>query len=287
MPFTQEDDIIRGGGGNDTIAGHGGVDFMDGQIGIDTVSYDYFGGGTSIDLLEGRARSASGQTTETILNFENAWGSQGNDQIFGTNGANRLEGRNGDDLLRGRGGNDSLVGESGDDRLLGDAGHDRMLGGIGEDTLIGGSGDDRLRGDLGMDRIEGGTGSDTFIYLSTSDSPTSSEFVLYDTIVGFDGAGAWIGGAVPQDIIDLSAIDANTAAAGNQAFVFLGDLPSNVIVPQAGRLWVTEVAGDTYVYGNTDNDTAREFAIRIADGATPASQYIAQSIATIDSDFIL
>ena len=259
--WTDDDDIIFGRFGNDTIAGHGGVDFMDGEGGVDTISYAYSSGGGQIDLLDATAESLSGPTVETIRGFENVWGSQGNDRIYGTNGANDLEG---------------------------EAGNDSVLGSSGHDTLNGGSGNDELVGGPGIDRFVGGAGSDDFVFTSTSESPGSStDILLYDTIVGFDGVGAWIGGPVPQDVIDLSAIDANTGASGNQKFAFLGDLPAGASVTTAARLWVTEVGSDTYLSGNTDGDSARELVIRIVDGDTRAWQYIAQNLPTIDSDFVL
>ena len=286
--WTDDDDIIFGRFGNDTIAGHGGVDFMDGEGGVDTISYAYSSGGGQIDLLDATAESLSGPTVETIRGFENVWGSQGNDRIYGTNGANDLEGEAGNDTIVGRGGNDTLEGENGNDSLLGGDGNDSVLGSSGHDTLNGGSGNDELVGGPGIDRFVGGAGSDDFVFTSTSESPGSStDILLYDTIVGFDGVGAWIGGPVPQDVIDLSAIDANTGASGNQKFAFLGDLPAGASVTTAARLWVTEVGSDTYLSGNTDGDSARELVIRIVDGDTRAWQYIAQNLPTIDSDFVL
>ena len=288
--WTDGDDIIFGRFGDDTISGHGGVDFMDGECGVDTISYVYSTGGWQIDLLNETSESLNGPTVETIRGFENVWGSQGNDRIYGTNGANDLEGEAGNDTIVGRGGNDTLEGESGNDSLLGGDGNDSILGSNGHDTLNGGAGNDRLVGGLGVDRMVGGAGSDTFVFTSTTESPGFFSNLLFpDTIVGFDGVGAWIGtgGPIPQDVIDLSAIDANTSLPGNQKFVFLGDLPVDATVTTAARLWVTEVGSDTYLFGNTDGDGTRELVIRIDDGDTRAWEYIAQNLPTIDSDLIL
>jgi hypothetical protein len=59
------------------------------------------------------------------------------------------------------------------------------------------------------------------------------------------------------DKIDLSTIDANTARAGNNAFTSV--IASTASFTAAGQLKVT--AG--VLYGNTDADSAAEFAIAL------------------------
>jgi Ca2+-binding RTX toxin-like protein len=81
------------------------------------------------------------------------------------------------------------------------AGKDVISGGPGKDTIIGGRGPDVLRGGKGRDR---------FVYLSIRDSLPGKP----DTILDFN--------TKQGDVIDLSAIDANTMVDGNQAFVFIG-----------------------------------------------------------------
>ena len=83
----------------------------------------------------------------------------------------------------------------------------------------------------------------------------------------FDAPGAGAG-----DVIDLSAIDANTLTAGNGAFTF-GSTAT-------GGLSLTRQGTSTLVRGNTDADAAFEFAILITDGATSHTGYTA-------ADFIL
>lgn len=250
-----DDDIILGFGGNDRISGRGGTDYMDGGTGIDRIDYAYSAGGWIIDLLAGTAVSLSGPTTETILNFENVFGSQGDDFIYGTNGVNDLEGENGNDLLRGRGGNDVLEGENGNDRLYGDAGNDLLLGGSGDDVLIGGTGSDTLNG---------GSGEDRFVMTTTAG---------VDVIQGFQGAGIQLVSAI-EDRIDLSLIDANTLTAADSTFTFRGELTdAQGLAFGPGSLWVRNVGAETWVRGNTDLDNTVELSIRIADGATVAGAY--------------
>ncbi len=86
-----------------------------------------------------------------------------------------------------------------------------MVGGGGNDTLNGGGDNDVLAGGLGQDILSGNGGSDTIVFGNIADSAGRQQ--LRDQIAGFD-QGA--------DLIDLSGIDANTAAGGNQAFTFVG-----------------------------------------------------------------
>jgi serralysin len=116
--------------------------------------------------------------------IENALGGSGNDLISGNAGANSLQGNSGFDHLDGRGGND------------------RLFGGSGNDTLYGAG---------GADTLYGNSGADTFRFRALSDSlPTRR-----DTIMDFKSG---------EDHINLRNIDANTKAAGNQAFTFIGKL---------------------------------------------------------------
>jgi serralysin len=95
-----------------------------------------------------------------------------------------------------------------------------------------------------------------------------------DAIAAGDGAVAFERpGAQTGDRIDLSAIDANTTAANDQAFAF-GTATGK------GRLWVANVGNQTVVRGNTDNDAAAEFELAIEDVRVTANQYTA-------ADFIL
>jgi Ca2+-binding RTX toxin-like protein len=137
------------------------------------------------------------------------WGGAGNDRLFGGTGSDRLIGEDG---------NDSLSGGVGYDNLWGGAGADTLLGGSGNDLLDGGSGNDRLIGSTGFDRMIGGTGSDVFVFLAIGDGPGTRSVYDWeptgtDIIVDFTRG---------SDRIDLSAIDADPAVAGNQAFDFLG-----------------------------------------------------------------
>jgi Ca2+-binding RTX toxin-like protein len=191
------DNLLQGGQGNDVLAmtngsstldGGGGVDFVILLPGLDAVR-------SVVNLASGTATSLDAAddvvATATLQGIENVGGSTGNDSITGTRGANILTGSLGFDTLSGGDGNDSQ-----------DGGNDA-------DSLSGGKGDDTLYGNFGADTLNGGTGADVFQFLSTAESPVGAS----DLIADFTTA---------SDRIDISAIDADVVAGGDQAFVFVG-----------------------------------------------------------------
>ena len=168
------DNILIGGGGNDTIygdsplfpedasndvlGGGGGIDSIFGGNGTDTVSYqldaedkDGFGGGVGfrIDLSLGTTVNVDSLVVEDYLSsIENAIGSDARDGIIGTDGANRLAGQKG---------NDQLFGSSGNDTLSGGEGVDSIYGGADTDTVnYQLSVDDRDGSASGFDGLSGG-----------------------------------------------------------------------------------------------------------------------------------
>ncbi len=94
----------------------------------------------------------------------------------------------------------------------------------GNDTLWGienvytGSGNDTITASNAVNVINGGAGNDTFRFVSIAGADG-------DTIVGFE----------PGDRLDLSAIDANQSAAGDQSFT----LVSGGVLTAAGQLAVS------------------------------------------------
>ncbi|MER2514099.1 MAG: M10 family metallopeptidase [Nitrosomonas ureae] len=100
----------------------------------------------------------------------------------------------------GGSGADTITGNWAANTLTGNAGNDRINGLDGADNIIGGKGADTLRG---------GGGADNFIYVAASDSRGQPD-IIKDFVHGLDH-------------IDVSAIDANGAGAGNPAFIFRGN----------------------------------------------------------------
>ncbi|HYH46382.1 MAG TPA: right-handed parallel beta-helix repeat-containing protein, partial [Thermoanaerobaculia bacterium] len=162
-----------------------------------------------------------------------------------------------------------LTGGAGPDMLTGAAAADTLIGGAGNDTLRGVVGNDRLVGGAGRDILMGGTSGDVFDFNLASESVGWARDVVRggDAGAAFEGVG-WAAG----DRIDLSGIDANVHAAGNQMFGFGGT--------GTGRVSVVEMGSSTLVRANTDYDAAFEFELVIEDGGVRAAQYVA-------SDFIL
>lgn len=140
---------------------------------------------------------------------------------------------------------DTVRGGGGADTLYGRAGADVLLGGAGKDRLIGGNGADRIEGGTGADILTGGAGSDRFVFRTGAE-------VAGDRITDFSVA--------QNDIIDLSAIDANENAAGNQAFRWIG---SGAFTGVAGQLRYQVTGSDTRILLDTDGDRSADFSMAL------------------------
>lgn len=165
-------DIIIGGGGNDSLDGGSGDDVIFGYRKADTIT-----GGGGNDILYGDDLgfdAAAGD--DTLL------GGAGSDTLYGGGRGDRLEGGDDNDFLYGGLGDDNLLGGAGDDilqgddpgtsgndKLDGDSGNDQLYGGGGIDTLGGGAGNDLLDGGTGDDVVTGGTGNDSLVASGAND----------------------------------------------------------------------------------------------------------------------
>ncbi|MFO1144432.1 MAG: calcium-binding protein [Amaricoccus sp.] len=245
-------DTLDGGDGNDVLIGGAGADRLVGGAGTDTASYATASGRVWA-ILTGSPSSQGGEAAgDTYVGVENLAGS-----AF-------------DDVLQGDGLANALSGADGNDQLMGAAGGDVLAGGNGNDQLSGGDGTDVLRGGAGADILYGGLDADVFDFDTAADTSAAARDVirsLNTNVLAFEGAGV-AGG----DVLDLSGIDANTGAAGNQAFAFGGT--------GTGRVSVVSLGADSLVRANTDSDAAFEVEILIEDGGVAASAYKA-------GDFIL
>ena len=137
---TEDPEIIRSYGGNDTVDAAGGDDLVFAGDGDDIVA-----GGDGDDTLRG---------------------GNGNDLLEGGEDDDYLLGKFGDDTLEAGEGTDLLKGGSGDDVLNG---QDNEEDAADSDTLIGGDGNDHLIGD-NSDVLEGGEGHDTFEVVAHADA---------------------------------------------------------------------------------------------------------------------
>jgi Ca2+-binding RTX toxin-like protein len=263
---------LAGWGGNDVLRGGGGADRLEGGAGTDTSSYYGATVGVTVNLAVGTGSGGDAQG-DTYVAVENVNGSQGNDSLIGNAGANTLAGWGGDDVLRGSAGADRLDGGAGIDTAsyytgtigvtvnlatgLGSGGEaqgdtfvsvENVTGSTAADEITGSALANVLNGVAGQDVLRGGGGADRFVFSAASDSAVGKA----DRITDFShGQG---------DRIDLSAIDANTAAAGNQAFSFIG---SGAFTHQAGQLRATVSGGATSIAGDLNGDGVSDFQIQL------------------------
>lgn len=256
-------DVLTGDVGNDTLNGRAGDDFMDGGAGNDTYYVDSAG-----DIVFENIPS----DTDTVRVSVDGYALPGNVEIGIVIGAiglrldgngldNTLTGGTGHDILIGWDGNDLVKGGAGNDQLMGMIGDDRLIGGVGADALYGHEGNDVLQGDDGSDALTGGAGADTltggadadnFIFTATSDSTGAA----FDSITDFTTAA---------DKLDLSAIDADTTVAGDQAFTLSFAMAAS---GTPHDLWFTSVSdggsGYNFVwFGDVDGDGAADFEIHM------------------------
>jgi serralysin len=131
------------------------------------------------------------------------------------------------------------------------SGNDTLRGNAAGNRLDGGAGADVLQGDGGADILIGGAGADTFRYASPSDSGGSA----VDHITDF---------APGSDKIDLSMIDANSLAGGDQAFSWIGSSAfSGSGAASAGQLRAYQSGGDWFVEGDTNGDGNADLIIQV------------------------
>ncbi|HEX8216378.1 MAG TPA: M10 family metallopeptidase C-terminal domain-containing protein, partial [Allosphingosinicella sp.] len=133
--------------------------------------------------------------------------------------------------------------------------------GSGADILIGGAGNDLIKGGLAADILTGNGGSDSFRYDSTSESAAAG----FDRILDFTPG---------TDKIDLTRIDADGHAGGDQAFHWIG---SNAFTgfgtASAGELRAYQNGGTWFVEADTDGNGSADLIIELTlQGATPLGQ---------------
>jgi Ca2+-binding RTX toxin-like protein len=220
--------FLNGGPGDDILTGGGGADVLEGSGGIDTATYVEKTEGVAVALSNNIVvqLTVGGKPEDRLSNIENIDGGQGNDTLVGDSKAN---------TFRGFGGNDVLSGGLGNDALDGGAGNDRLDGGEGDDVLIGGG---------GADVLSGGRGNDVFVFFSVEDSTLQAIDKITDFARG--------------DRIDLSKIDANTKAAGDQAFVLASGFTG-----VAGQLVLTYKDGVSTVSGDVNGDRLADLHFQV------------------------
>jgi Ca2+-binding RTX toxin-like protein len=155
----------------------------------------------------------------------------------------------------------TMFGGAGNDTLIGGDKADSLNGGAGNDTLKGGEGADVLYGADGADQLTGYLGADTFRYDSVTDSMAGASDLILDFVS-------------MSDKFDLSRIDANSNAAGDQAFTWIG---GDVFHGVAGELRTYDAGGFRWIEGDTDGDGDGDLLIGIQPGGP----------IPVQSDFVL
>ncbi|MGF7148800.1 Ca2+-binding RTX toxin-like protein [Sphingomonas zeicaulis] len=219
--------VLTGNAGNDTLLGGLGNDTLSGGAGLDTVSYATATAGVAVSLLLTTAQNTGGAGIDTLSSIEHLIGSNQADTLTGNAQANTIVAGAGDDVVDGGSGNDMIEGGNGNDVLKGAGGDDILIGGSGRDTLTGGAGNDR------------------FVYQSTIQSPASANA---DRITDF----------ALGDILDLSAVDASSVVAGDQAFVQVAAFTGT-----AGQLTLAfdAASNTTTLRGDADGNGVADFSI--------------------------
>ncbi|MGO1079697.1 calcium-binding protein [Inquilinus sp. CA228] len=300
------DDTLLGDAGADRLDGGNGIDVLSYFEGTAAVTVDLgtglgSGGEAQGDVISGIELVAGtnlyGDTLTGSAADNHFGGFGGNDILSGLGGADLLEGGDGDDVLRGGAGADALDGGAGTDtasyfsgtagvvvslasglggggeaqgdtlsgieNLSGSQGSDSLYGNAGANVLQGWNGNDALFGRAGKDALSGGAGADRFTFTALSDSVVGANA---DRITDFSHAQG--------DRIDLAAIDASTAVAGDQAFSFIG---TALFTGVAGQLrFAFTSPGVTTIAGDVNGDGTSDFHIQLT-GA----------IALVSADFVL
>lgn len=231
--LTKLADVITTAGGNDLIVGGAGNDTISTGDGADVIrvsgikdGYDAVNGGAGLDRIEAT-------TTGTAIGFSAV---SGIEAIT----ANGLAGV----FIRG-----NAVANVLDFSGTVLTGITSIAGGGGADTIIGSAGADTIAGGLGADRLTGGAGADVFRFNLISESKGAA----FDTITDF---------AHLTDQIDLSAIDANTLLADDQAFSFIGTAAFGHVAGEV-RL-IIGATGETRIIGDVNGDGKTDFDIHLA-----------------------
>ncbi len=127
----------------------------------------------------------------------------------------------------------------------GGSGADTIIGNEAANTLYGNAGNDTLIGGDAADTLYGGAGADVFRFGAISHSRASAA----DRILDFTSG---------TDRIDLTPIDANLAAAGDQAFTRVASFTG-----AAGQAMVSTANGTTTIALDQNGDGTADFVLRV------------------------
>jgi len=282
------DDIMDGGAGVDTLSFASATDYVTVDLSLLT-QQDTGDGFDTFRGFENLVGSAYDDELYGSALDNDIQGGAGFDYISGGGRNDTLHGGDDDDDLSGDNGNDTLMGDLGDDYLLGGVGNDLLFGGDGSDTavyaesagrvsvdlaiatqqytigqgydtlrgienLFGSAFDDKLYGDAGANEITGffggdiltgRAGADIFVYETEFDSGVCGCYGT-DLITDFTA----------EDILDLSAVDADYYTFADDAFVQVASLSGT-----AGEFVLSydAASNQTLFEADTDGDGFGDF----------------------------
>jgi len=273
--------VISGGAGNDTLlAGASGIDLLAGGTGDDTYHVDRVSGVTTQEAAgEGNDTVLASVTVTLRSNIENliltgtqavnGSGNASDNVITGNTAANVLSGNGGNDrfVMFAADGNDTVSGGSGSDTIdftgVAQSSVVDLVAGLATGSLTGtdilqsvenvrgGTGSDRFVGGAGTNVFTGAEGNDVFVWLSSGGVGNGgSRDVITDFMQG-------------ADLLDFSAIDANTRLAGNQAFQFL-EVAGTPFSGIAGQLRFEHVGANTILSADTNGDRLADFQLQLS-----------------------
>jgi Ca2+-binding RTX toxin-like protein len=255
------------------------VTILDGATQLGTVIATAGGTWNLLFGLASSTRNLSIQATDTAGNIASPpaptpfhFGSAGDDVLLGAAGANVFVGGPGDDTFEVDDPGDIVfeaLGE-GNDTVLASVGYTlganarveflkaaatvtsglTLTGNGFANTIVGSAFADTLIGAGGADTLTGGGGPDRFTFLGLTDSTLGA--AGRDQVTDYSVADG--------DLLDFSALDANSALAGDQAFIFIGLAAFSGV---AGQLRVAAGAGLTVVSGDVNGDSTADFAVTL------------------------
>jgi serralysin len=231
-----DNDNLYGGEGGDALDGGTGADVMVGGLGSDTYYVDNAG-----DVVWEWGGEGTSDMVIAHIDYTLPTGVE----VLALRGA-AVQGT-GNELDNG------LIGSDLDNLLSGLAGNDNLYGGRGNDVLVGGMGQDILRGVEDADRFVWNFAEETGVTLATM-----------DVIADFNFAQG--------DRIDLSGIDADVYAAGNQGFHFIGQ---GAFTGTPGEINYYHSGGNTIIQLQTGTGTDIEGGIVLQGLHNPDASWFA------------
>jgi Ca2+-binding RTX toxin-like protein len=227
--------VISGGDGDDSITGGAGNDTLDGGDGDDSLNLAYLGAETNLTVTLGEAgvvtKTAGIKTDiDSIKNFEDVLGGDGNDTITGNSADNVLQGGAGDDILEGRDGDDTLDGGNGTDT----ASYAHSAMGVSVDLDLQGGNEDLQGPIFGTGSVANGDAAgDTLRHIENLIGSTHDDVLISgtqvddvvridggagnDIIVGSGATDSLIGGVGIDTLSYQNSIDGVTVSLATQA----------------------------------------------------------------------